>query len=475
MQNIAVVGQWITWDKTYLFSTFISGYCVKQTSDNNFIVGGYRDNYSGFVLKLNQFGDTLWLKYTNSAEVYSIIETKDNNFIILSQHIGFNNEYINLLKIKPNGETIWEKKISEIGYFAHAYYIDSTTDNSFIIAGALFTYSPTTRSAYYVKVDSNGNKIWSHFIGTQTGNKTLLHVKQTIDSGYAFVGSAIKGSMNQIYLVKTNSTGDTIWTKDYGDSNMQEGGYSVFQLLDQGYLVIGYTNTNPPSKLLFIRTDNIGNMIWTRTYSDPNYHYALFEGSQTVKNVSNNSYMISGTKTNYPFTGIEKAFLLNIDSMGNKIYEKAYNRDTLSVRSWALDICADSGFVVSGDSYSTLATNTLGIPGYLYIFKTDKFGNLNTVGINIISNSIPTYFKLHQNYPNPFNPVTNIKFDIPKDINVFIFIYDILGGEVFSINEYKKAGSYEVKFDGSNLASGMYFYKLEADGFTDTKKMVLLK
>lgn len=91
-----------------------------------------------------------------------------------------------------------------------------------------------------------------------------------------------------------------------------------------------------------------------------------------------------------------------------------------------------------------------------------------------ISN-VPKTYKLYQNYPNPFNPTTTIKYEIPKDAEVTINIYDLLGREVFSINEYKKAGSYEVKFDGSNLASGMYFYTLEVNGYKDTKKMVLLK
>jgi len=97
--------------------------------------------------------------------------------------------------------------------------------------------------------------------------------------------------------------------------------------------------------------------------------------------------------------------------------------------------------------------------------KTNIFSNINS----------PKQFRLLQNYPNPFNPVTNIKFEIPKDLNVSIKIYDIVGREVFSFNEYKKAGSYEVQFDGTNFASGMYFYMLEADGFSDTKKMVLIK
>ena len=98
------------------------------------------------------------------------------------------------------------------------------------------------------------------------------------------------------------------------------------------------------------------------------------------------------------------------------------------------------------------------------------------------TNSTPRSFKLHQNYPNPFNPTTNIKYDIPRDANVSIKIYDLLGREVFSVSEYKTAGSHEVLFDGSNLASGLYFYSLEASpstglgrGYFETKKMVLVK
>jgi len=98
------------------------------------------------------------------------------------------------------------------------------------------------------------------------------------------------------------------------------------------------------------------------------------------------------------------------------------------------------------------------------------------------TNNTPRTFKLHQNYPNPFNPTTNIKYDIPRDANVSIKIYDLLGREVFNISEYKTAGSYEVLFDGSNLASGLYFYSIVVGEntnngglFKDTKKMVLVK
>jgi len=102
-----------------------------------------------------------------------------------------------------------------------------------------------------------------------------------------------------------------------------------------------------------------------------------------------------------------------------------------------------------------------------------KFG---LVGISQLGNEIPNQFKLYQNYPNPFNPTTAIKFDLPKDANVSIKVYDMLGNEVVKlVDEFKKAGSYSVDFNGTNLASGVYFYRIEAGDYVMNKKMVLVK
>ena len=85
-------------------------------------------------------------------------------------------------------------------------------------------------------------------------------------------------------------------------------------------------------------------------------------------------------------------------------------------------------------------------------------------------------FKLDQNYPDPFNPSTIIRYQIPKQSFVQIKIYDVLGKEVRSlVNQDKNAGEYEVKFDGSNLSSGIYFYRITAGDFVATKKMILTK
>jgi hypothetical protein len=90
---------------------------------------------------------------------------------------------------------------------------------------------------------------------------------------------------------------------------------------------------------------------------------------------------------------------------------------------------------------------------------------------------IPKTFSLSQNYPNPFNPTTTIKYAVPQPVKVSIKIYDILGRLVKTLvnDEFKDVGFYEVKFDGSNYASGVYFYRIEAGKFVQSKKMVIVK
>jgi hypothetical protein len=102
--------------------------------------------------------------------------------------------------------------------------------------------------------------------------------------------------------------------------------------------------------------------------------------------------------------------------------------------------------------------------------------DITIVGTEPIAGSIPDEYGLGQNYPNPFNPVTTISFDIPKLTYINLSVLDITGKVVSAIvNEEKEAGHYSIKWDGSNYSSGVYFYRLRAGNFVDTKKMILLK
>jgi aminopeptidase N len=99
-----------------------------------------------------------------------------------------------------------------------------------------------------------------------------------------------------------------------------------------------------------------------------------------------------------------------------------------------------------------------------------------SVGIKNISNSIPDKFALYQNEPNPFNPMTNITFDLPQKSYVKLTVYDLLGRNIISlVKGTLDVGKHIINFNGSTLSSGLYFYKIEAGNFTETKKMLFLK
>jgi hypothetical protein len=104
------------------------------------------------------------------------------------------------------------------------------------------------------------------------------------------------------------------------------------------------------------------------------------------------------------------------------------------------------------------------------------FGSSKTNTGNESGNLIPKEFRLYQNYPNPFNPISKIKYDLPRDMKVTLKVYDLLGRELIKlVDEFKKAGRYDIDFNGINLASGVYFYTIQAGEFVESKKMVLLK
>ncbi|MBS1513906.1 MAG: zinc-dependent metalloprotease [Bacteroidetes bacterium] len=148
----------------------------------------------------------------------------------------------------------------------------------------------------------------------------------------------------------------------------------------------------------------------------------------------------------------------------------------MTIRKSKLDSLAKS-FGLSSDSVLCAWAGT----GYLNADSVTSNANIliiksSSVGVSNISSVIPSEHKLYSNYPNPFNPVTKIKFEIPKDEFVKITVFDLSGKAVTElVSEKLKAGAYETSFNAASLASGTYFYKIETNSFTETRKMVLLK
>ncbi len=170
------------------------------------------------------------------------------------------------------------------------------------------------------------------------------------------------------------------------------------------------------------------------------------------------TWTVSGSGTNY------RIFAGN-DSCDIRIYATT-NIANQPVHSFPFDVVAEcSQFKFSAPF----------IGGY-QILPRDLNDFSGVTGAGTISSVIPDKFSLEQNYPNPFNPVTNLEFGISDLGFVSLKVYDMLGKLVKTlVNENLNAGNYKVEFDGNNLSSGIYLYTLNADGITETKRMILLK
>jgi len=155
-----------------------------------------------------------------------------------------------------------------------------------------------------------------------------------------------------------------------------------------------------------------------------------------------------------------------------------YNKNNLEKYA-SIDYEVDCSGITVGDYYLRLVTNVTGNA----IYTLANLFNGSTIlekknynKVNFIGSEIPATYDLAQNFPNPFNPSTTIRYQIPQDGIVTLKIYDILGSEVATlVNEEKIAGKYEVNFNASVLASGVYIYKIQAGSFINSKKMILLK
>ncbi|MBL8007573.1 MAG: T9SS type A sorting domain-containing protein [Ignavibacteria bacterium] len=176
--------------------------------------------------------------------------------------------------------------------------------------------------------------------------------------------------------------------------------------------------------------------------------------------------------TDSTLQNFERAFVRTLDNFGNVIIEKFFRPGGSSNAFYSVELTKENGFVLCGYSKFVLLV--------AYIVRTDSLFNIKPVGINNKFDLIKN-FSIEQNYPNPFNPVTNVEFGISKSGFVTLKVYDILGKEVATlVNENLSPGKYTVKFNGSNLSSGVYFCRMEFSGNKkeknfQIKKMILIK
>ena len=228
-----------------------------------------------FVMALfSQPPDTLWTKTLGTTENdrgISIKHTNDGGYIILGEYQSPPGPgyiwYEWLIKTNIFCDTLWTQKL----YGCWCTSIQQTLDNGYIVSGCAAWVDD---ELLLIKTDDWGDTLWTKTYFPPHGISAGMFVQQTSDSGYIVVGEwdPSMGYMGrtQVWLIKTNGLGDTIWTKTYGDIDTDVGN-CVQQTSDGGYIIVGSTESFGAGSFDFwlIKTDNFGDTLWTKTFGGP--------------------------------------------------------------------------------------------------------------------------------------------------------------------------------------------------------------
>ena len=326
-----------------------------------------------------------------------------------------------------------------------------------------FTYDPeATQSGAAMGVGNNGGPYavngftntgapsWSYSIpGTLS---TLWSLKEIPDINNDNVADLVfmYGFSGGVIAI-TGDAGAQIWTQSLGSSNNGK----IVRLDDKdknGYIDISLSGPQSVNRI----DSKLGAILWSAPLAS-----SFIRGIDDIGDVNGDTLHDIAVMTQQP----GKLVVLNGNN-GAVLFEYVFGTS----------IAQRGDRVIAINSIDTNLSKEMVAgcrDGRIICFSG---GNNTAVGINPSNQNIPVNFALHQNYPNPFNPVTKISFDIPQTSKVKLTIFDVLGRTVKEVvNDNLKAGSYEVSWDGTSAASGVYFCELNVEGFRDVKKMILTK
>jgi hypothetical protein len=312
------------WTRTYGGSGDEYAYSVRQTSDNGYVVvgatvGSWRraDSYGIYMVKTDTDGDTMWTRIfedLHSQDASFVEQTSDGGYVVAGT-VDTSGEYrsdICLIKTDADGTTEWTTTCGGEGY-QDARSIRQTSDDGFTVTGAYHDYPGESGDVILVRLGVDGLVEWATRFGG-SGDDWGNCAQQTTDGGYIVVGGTTSSGNGgvDVYLVKTDVDGVVLWSKTYGGSESDEG-TSVAQTLDGGYILAGTTSSygGNGSDVYLIRTDSNGDSLWTRTFGTPRDEWA---GS--VQQTADSGYVIAGTAGNDSL-GNSDMLLIKTDANGS--------------------------------------------------------------------------------------------------------------------------------------------------------------
>lgn len=471
----------LLWSKTYNYS--YNG--IEQPNDiyldnqgNIYVAGtstrGPGGYYDGLLLKFNSNGSLLWVKRMNKTNFADRRASAEGIAYFGALYIGVTFTYddkseCGIVKYNSNGDSLSYYSLGILNHYSYRLtkiISDNSTNLYTVTTGDLLPNEEQDFIVKKISVNGNISQLWSKtYTGASHKDDHVYDMKIGPDGNVFVTGSTeVNNQGSNVLLIKYGrDDGAILFQKTYNNAVANGLDYGKKILFDAGanIIVIGSTEEltsdyNP----LVMKYSPAGTLLWSKSYNHPGDR-AEYINDAVLDNAGN--IYTTGTTTNYGLQ-VSEVLTLKFSASGDI--------------DWYIEVDATN----TGNNSSTINLDSEGNPvisGYMqnqgvYSTVVRKYGS--TIGIEPVSNTIPGSFELKQNYPNPFNPVTNIRIKTPKEGFAKLTVFDVTGKEVaILVNENLKAGEYNVDFNASSLTSGVYFYRLVTNGFTDVKKMMLVK
>lgn len=483
---------------SYTDPVSLSDYC-KVSGNGKYSIAGWDLNSERVSLYNNLSPAPVWEFFSDPNVYLNYVAISDTGGIIA------NGSYQNIyLFSNTNNSPTFNFDLTRLSDTGIASSLDLTSDGKFIVAGISREDSSTIVGFSF----SSTNPVWTkRFVPTvATGGGSIQGVRISGNDSIVIVNTYAE------YIVLNTFTGQQIFRGLINPGNPASGTQSAQGISGDGKL---------------IATINYGGFL--RVYQWNGTSYVFLFGNQEPPGSFGNWYTSVDISYDGKYVAAGTLNFLTSNTFDGKV--KVFKTSNGGTPVWTYSGCGDevsalsfskSGNVLSASSwgefshstedlyiFKTIAGSTpiykLNTPGSLFYCNTSDDGRTviaggkgvharqfglggilynievdtadNPVSINNISSDIKG-FELFQNYPNPFNPFTKIVYNLNSNVqsNVKLSVFDILGNEVVTlVNEKQNAGRNEIHLDGSGLSSGIYFYKLTAGKYSDTKKLILLK
>lgn len=409
-----------------------------------------------------------------------------------------------LIKIKPNGDTIWSKIIGFSGERYQANYILSNNDGSFIITGSMLN------GVFLMKLDSSANIIWNKIYNSPLNGRSAVEMLQIPTGGYLLRGTN--------FLAKTDSIGNLIW--HFFSSGFNESFQGICITNPNSFTLLGINYLSNQTGNYLIKYDFDHNVIWQKNidsligrplqfkFKNSNFHILGLNGSPTLDStkfyiakldsqsniisnsqmkfneqeyakgvfhvINNEKYVFSTWHSTSMIAETTKAVIRIINPQGTVLNSKEILSPLTgsNIFSNVIEI-GNKDLLFTGSYQKQFGTHNT----EFYAIRTDSnlfFKTTNVLNHNV---NVANDFILFQNYPNPFNPKTKIAYKLKKSVNIELIVYDLNGKFIKLLDSgFKQSGQHEVILSLEDLSTGVYLYSLSVEGkIISNKKLIFIK